>query len=221
MKVLLLARNSRHYVYAIFTIAVALSTLGVVNGDCTLGRTQDLVGNTIGFLEPGLYIHIDNPAACSGQITAWNVSYYNPRPFTHLNNLPISLQIWRFNTPMQGVRVGAIARTVTIPTSPLSFQCITIQLSPNDYMDVIAGDVIGVVTTRDAVLPVVGNSNGVRLLFSQSAAANVHVNTGNLTPLNNMALHVTAEIGKSVSLSRAYRATEGGERACNCISGEV
>ena len=67
-------------------------------------------------------------------------------------------------------------------------------------MDVIAGDVIGVVTTRDAVLPVVGNSNGVRLLFSQSAAANVHVNTENLTPLNNMALHVTAEIGKSVSL---------------------
>ena len=41
MKVLLLARNSRHYVYAIFTIAVALSTLGVVNAG--LGGEPPLV----------------------------------------------------------------------------------------------------------------------------------------------------------------------------------
>ena len=154
------------------------------------------MGNTVGFLNPGLIIDIDNPAVCSGQITAWNVCYYNPRLFTLLNTLPISLQIWRFNTPTQGVRVSAIARTLTIPTSPLSFQCITIQLSPNDYMDVIAGDVIGVVRTVNEVLPVVGNSNGVRLLFSQSAPASVNT----LTVLNDRALHVTAEIGKSVSL---------------------
>ena len=186
--------------YIIFITTVTFSTLCVVNGDCTLGRTQDLVENTVGFLNPGLIIDIDNPAACSGQITAWNVCYYNPRLFTLLNTLPISLQIWRSNTPTRGVRVSAIVRTLTIPTSPPSFRCITIQLSPNDYMDVRAGDVIGVVRTTDldAVLPVVGNSNGVRLLFSQSAVASV--NTGTLTVLNNMALHVTAEIGKSVSL---------------------
>ena len=195
----MLARNSRRYGYSIFTTIVALSVFGVVNGDCTLGRTQDLMGNTVGYLNPGLIIDRNNPAACSGQITAWNVCYYNPRSFIlpSVSSLPISLQIWRFNTPPRGVRVGAYARTLAIPASPPSFRCITIQLSPNDYMDVIAGDVIGVVTTATAVLPVVGNSNGVRLLISQSAPASV--NTGTLTVLNNMALHVTAEIGKSVS----------------------
>ena len=188
----MLARNSRHYGHSVFTIIVALSVFGVVNGGCTLGRTG--VQNTVGFLNPGLYIDIDNPAVCSGQITAWNVCYYNPRLFSHLNTLPISLQIWR-----NGVRVGAYVESVTIPASPPSFRCITIQLSPNEYMDVRVGDVIGVVMNANEVLPVVGNSNGVRLLFSQSAPASV--NTGTLTVLNNMVLHVTAVIGKSVSES--------------------
>ena len=148
---------------------------------------------------PGLYINIDNRAVCSGQITAWNLCYYNPRPFTHLNNLPISLQIWRFDTGIQnGVRVGVYVETVTIPASPVNYQCITIELNPEDYMDVSAGDFIGVFTNRDGVLPVVGNFGALTgLLFVRSEVTTVNRRSSEVSLLSTNALHVTAEISKS------------------------
>ena len=139
-------------VHLIFTIT-ALLVLSV-NGDCTLGRTdlEETSTNPI----PGLYIDTNNPAVCSGQITAWNLCYYNPRLFIQspISTLQISLQIWRFDEPRNGVRVGAHVETVTIPQTPDTFQCITIELSPDEYMDVSAGDFMRVFLNRDNVLPV-------------------------------------------------------------------
>ena len=182
-------------VHLIFTIT-ALLVLNV-NGDCILGRT-DLI-ETSANPNPGLYIDIGNPALCSGQITAWNLCYYNPRPsiLPSVSTLQISLQIWRFDGPQNGVRVGTHVETVTIPETPESFQCIKIELSPDEYMNVSAGDFIGVLMNRDAVLPVVGNIEDSTLLFSP---ANLFVptelNMDNIQTRSRNALHVTAEIGK-------------------------
>lgn len=67
----------------------------------------------------------------------------------------------------RGIRVGVNTRTVTIPPVPETFQCINIQVDEDDYINVTSGDFLGIVTTRDAVLPVVGNVQG-RLLFLPS-----------------------------------------------------
>ena len=138
-----------------------------VNGDCTLGRTD--LEETTSNPTTGLYIDIDNPAVCSGQITAWNLCYYNPRPFIiqpSVSTVQISLQIWKLDEQQNGVRVGTWCKrgnSITIPQAPENFQCITIELSPEDYMNVSVGarDFIGVCTNLDAVLPVVGNIEGI------------------------------------------------------------
>lgn len=47
-----------------------------------------------------------------------------------------------------------------ISQQPRSFQCITIALSKDEYIDVTSGDFLGVTMFRN-VLPVVGNSNSI------------------------------------------------------------
>ena len=167
-----------------------------------MGRT-DLV-KTSPNPTPGLFIDTGNPALCSGQITAWNLCYYNPRPYIprELNSLQISLQVWRFDELVQnGVRVGKRVETVAIPETPTSFQCITIELSPNDYMNVSAGDFMGVVLNRDAVLPVVGNTalRTSLLFYIPSLLPITEVVTPNYSALlSSNVLHVTAEIGERI-----------------------
>ena len=156
---------------------------------------------------PGLYIDIENPAVCSGQITAWNLCYYNPRVFIQasVSTLQISLEVWRFDEQRNGVLVGRHMETVAIPVSPENFQCIKIKLSPDEYMDVSAGDVIGVpLMNRDAVLPVVGNIENSTLLFSQVSLPVLNeLDMDSIETRSSNALHVTADIGKKVFLMRA------------------
>ena len=187
-------------IHLIFMIT-ALLVLNV-NGNCTLGRTD--LEETTSNPTAGLYIDIDNPAVCSGQITAWNLCYYNPRPSIiqpSVSTVQISLQIWRLNEPQNGAQVGAHVETVTIPQAPESFQCITIELSPEDYMNVSVGDFIGVCTNIDAVLPVVGNIEGSTLLFSPAGLLMPNeVDMDNTIILSSVGLFVTAEIGKLLAL---------------------
>ena len=143
----------------------------------TYTQTRTDLVETSAYPNPGLFIDTDNPAVCSGQITAWNVCYYNnPRSFTQLNTLQISLQIWRFDEPIRNsVRVDEHVETVTIPETPENFQCITAELSPDEYMNVSTGDLVGVLLVMDAVLPVVGNTlndSTASLLYSVSIGPN-------------------------------------------------
>ena len=92
---------------------------------------------------------------------------------------------------------------MTVPEEPETFQCITIPLGQDEYMNITEGDVIGVLLTMDAVLPVVANFNqqdgrpAPRLLFFQSnlvALTMVAFRSNNF--ISNQVLHVTAEIGE-------------------------
>ena len=165
-----------------------------VIGDCILGRT-DLV-ETSAYPNPSLF-DTDNPAVCSGQITAWNVCYYdNPRSFTQLNTLQISLQIWRFDEPIRnGVRVDEHVETVTIPETPENFQCI--ELSPDEYMNISAGDFVGVLLVTDAVLPVIGNTlNDSTASLLYSVFNWTELDTTQIAMVLGKVLHITADIGK-------------------------
>ena len=175
----------------------ALPVLGIGS----VGRT-DLVEQSGSNPTPGLFIDLDNPATCSGVITEWNICYYNPRGFTFEDHLQIALQIWRFEEQV-GTQLAKRVATVTVPEEPETFQCITIPLGQDEYMNITEGDVIGVLLTRDAVLPVVANFNQQdgrpppRLLFFQPRLVALTMVTpqGN-NFISNQVLHVTAEIGE-------------------------
>ena len=181
----------------------ALPVLGIGS----VGRT-DLFEQSSPDATPGLFIDLDNPATCSGVITEWNVCYYNPRRFNFEDRLQITLQIWRFEEQV-GTQLATQVATVTVPEEPETFQCITIPLGQDEYMNITEGDVIGVLLTRDAVLPVVANFNQQvqggetppRLLFFQANLTMVTFQANNF--IFPQVLHVTAEIGERM-ITRSY-----------------
>ena len=91
---------------------------------------------------------------------------------------------------------------MTVPEEPETFQCITIPLGQDEYMNITEGDVIGVLLMMDAVLPVVaavnqqvqGGETLPRLLFFQANLTMVTFQANNF--IFPQVLHVTAEIGE-------------------------
>ena len=177
----------------------------VIHGDCILGRSD--IEETSANPNPGIYIDISNPASCSGQITQWNLCYYNPRLFSNFgNNLQIDLQVWRFDSQVQrGTLVDIHVATMSIPQQPEDFQCTSIELSQDDYMDIRAGDFLGVRLTFNFVLPVVNNYGQSNLpapmivFVPSTLLAVTEINRQNdpgVVLVTSNGIHVTANIGK-------------------------
>jgi len=134
--------------------SAALQVSAAVGG-CTFGRTglQPTSTNP----RPGLLIDLETPAPCSGQIVKWNLCYYN---YNLQSSLPISLHVWRLDEEQKtGVRVAAFSTSVAIQLPASDFQCVSIPLSEAEYMNVTAGDFLGVRLTTDKLLPVVADAN--------------------------------------------------------------
>ena len=174
----------------------ALQVLNV-HGDCTVGRTDQkpISSNP----NPGLYIDRLHPTSCSGQITQWNFCYFNPRNFHDRDRVQIHFQVWRFNSPQRGVRVADHVVTVNIPEEPEEFQCETITLDQDSYMNITEGDYLGVQQLLNRVLPVVGNSQErtdtlVFRPFTSISPTEVNVRAPGTVILSSNILHVNANI---------------------------
>ena len=181
-----------------------------VSGDCILGRT-DIV-ETEPIINAGVYIDISNPALCSGQITQWNLCYYNPREFAnHTDILDIGLQVWRPDNQVEArilMLVDDHEASVDIPQKPDNFQCTSIELDQDEYTNITAGDFLGVRLSFAAVLPVVNSYQQpdppapmivfekVRL-FSPSSIE-IDRQSPEVALLTSHGIHVTADIGKFV-----------------------
>ena len=149
---------------------------------------------------PGLYIDRLHPASCSGQITQWNFCYFNPQNFHDRDRVQIHLQVWRFNSPQRGVQVADHVVTINIPEEPEEFQCETITLDQDSYMNITEGDYLGVQLLFNRVLPVVGNSqeqtNTVFRPFNSFLPTIVDVRAPGTIILSSNVLHVNAIVGK-------------------------
>ena len=158
---------------------------------------------------PGLYIDISNAASCTGFIRQWNVCHYNPRFFSRADNTQIQLQVWRFDQARRnGILVDSNVATVIIPQQPPDFQCVDIEISQDQFINVTAGDFLGVELSRD-VLPVVSNYRqpgpSPTLIFTPNRVFSITMvtrNTSGVVDLTTNAIHVTAEgiIASYVSL---------------------
>lgn len=151
-----------------FSVRILCLVLPILNvaGNCTLGRTDR--EETAPCPDPGLYIDLDQPASCSGQITQWDLCYYSPSVVFFGGSLPIDLQVWRFDESLTvGTRVAFYEAYINIPLFPERFQCISIPLNQEEYVDVSAGDFLGVWMFPNAFLPVVKRTLDFRhLLFA-------------------------------------------------------
>ena len=173
---------------------------------CTLGRTDLEETSAIPF--PGLFIDLDNPASCSGQVLQWRLCYYNPSKFHSERDLTIGLQVWRFDQKQRrGSLVGENVFPITIPEELENFQCITLDPSEEvPLLNVTEGDLLGITQMQDLVLPVIANgpnrSPAPRMLFMRPSAFTVTEVDRDSAEASTMqvsnVLHLTAEIGKNV-----------------------
>ena len=176
---------------------------------CTLGRTDLEETSAIPF--PGLFIDLDNPATCSGQVLQWRLCYYNPSNFHFERDLTIGLQVWRFDQQQRrGSLVGQNILVVTIPEELENFQCITLDPSEDEPpLNITQGDLLGVTLRQDFVLPVVATapnqSPAPRMLFTQPSVFTVtEVDRDDAVSVQvTSVLHLTAEIGKKNCMCRA------------------
>lgn len=131
----------------------ALSVIKV-RADCMFGRNDQ--EETTSFFGSGLFIDLDQPAPCSGLITQWDLCYYRPIVSFHGGSIPIELQVWRFDDTLSGgQKVVGYEADVDIPENPLRFQCISIEVPPEDRLNITEGDFLGVWMFHNATLPVV------------------------------------------------------------------
>ena len=185
-----------------------------------LGKSDQVETNPC--LDPGLYIDMDQPLSCSGQITSWDLCYYSPNIVFYGTSVPVELQVWRFDDALaQAEKVVGYRYNVSIPQLPPRFQCISIELNRDEYMNVMAGDLVGVWLYQNTFIPVVKHTKDFRhLLFSPPETFNGAVPTVVRIPtainevyysIQGFAIHLTANVAA---------ATLSGELLyLDCISG--
>ena len=102
--------------------------------------------------------------------------------------------------------------TIPIPEELENFQCITLDPSEDEPLNVTEGDLLGVTLRQDLVLPVIANgpnqNPAPRMLFMQPSVFTVtEVDRDSVeasaVQVSNV-LHLTAEIGKNVAATMLY-----------------
>ena len=167
---------------------------------CTIGP-QDLTETSPSTIS-GLYINVDHPAACDGFLTVWHLCYYAPRRNGE-RNYQLQLQVWRQDTADDStyVQEGKTTRTIRIPRRQPSndFQCMDVELSEDEYISVMEGDLLGVyIPNNNDILPVVSNAESQSQLhyFVPALTIPTDISLSQQSLRQGNALHLTAEIGK-------------------------
>lgn len=166
--------------------------------NCTIGnqvKTETTNGNN-----PGLYLDIDHPAACSGRIIAWNFCHYAPWLFSSTTYSAL-FQVWRETSSRNYTKVFEVSRDVDIPRRQVQFLCQNVILQESNYINVDEGDVLGLympVTRglRVIALNYIGNSLHHHVAVAD-ATKQIQVDLDSTQEMLSQALHLTAVIGKS------------------------
>lgn len=204
-----------YYGWSILLYCIVLPILNV-SANCTLGRTDR--EETTSCPDAGLYIDMDQPASCSGQVTHWDLCYYSPNSVFYGSSLPIELQVWRFNDVLtEGVKVASYEPSINIPSFPERFQCISIGLNQDDYMDVTAGDFLGVWLYPNLFLPMVKRTLDFRhLLFAPPVTFNDVVPSVVRFPTASNEQYFSAE-GVAMHLTANIAALPGKMSDAHCL----
>ena len=164
--------------------------------NCTMGNEN--VPENSPVETPGLYIDINNPAPCSGQLTEWHYCYYEPST-RRASTYTVQLGVWRLNSQSNlYTKMGEFEITQRVERRSNNFRCASIQLQSDQYIDIAMGDYLGVIVGTPT-LPMAVSFAGSRLLRATSvtdaSTLSVSAAGGDFEELGNSAIHISAEIG--------------------------
>jgi hypothetical protein len=148
----------------------------------------------------GTYLDTANTAACNGNITSWHYCYYPPAA---RQTLTMTVAAWRLEGGTYRLIKGT-SRNITlsfIATLAIIF-CMEETVDPVDYVLITEGDVIGVVLPNTNPLPVVGSNTSSASSMKKHLhnAATADLLVSEFTEIPDTALHVYANLGKSIRL---------------------
>ena len=181
-------------------VTVLLAVVVGASAQCTIG---DAVGSTRSADIRGQFINLNDPATCSGNLTAWHFCYYRSSIDNDSSTYQLYFTVWRRN--VQGNSYVLVSR-IQVQGSP-NFNagnviCVDANLPEDQYVPVEQGDVIAVYTPFTlptvsvlALQPVVTqelyqDTRGVSAFSADQFSQN------DLRPESMYGLHLQADISK-------------------------
>lgn len=177
------------------------------HADCTSGNENvaDIESSPIPDNPSGLYIDIDNPVPCTGQLTVWYFCYYEPFN-TKTTMYSLQLTVWRFDPQTNTYsKQGEENVSIRVRRRRDDFKCDDVSLKRNKYIDIQRGDYLGVVL-GDPALPLSGVFSGSRV-FHASATDLTDEVTGMLREIGGSGLHLSADISEILIIMPPYSET--------------
>ena len=99
---------------------------------------------------------------------------------------------------------------ISIPQEPPNFRCVPVEISQDKFINVTAGDFLGVVLFRADVLPVVNNyrqdGNAPTLIYTPTSVTTIVRQGSGTVDLTSNAIHVTAAISEPGIVNAPYLA---------------
>ena len=158
----------------------------------------------------GLFLDLQNPAQCSGIVTAWNYCFYRIESTSDLNYIVDFVVYRRMGSSDDYQLVQSSYRTVDMTGNQLAaldghFNCFTIQLPESEMFEIQEDDVLG------ACLNDKGDDHKVLDILAKSVTSTLYVTDGctesrasiastirsdRLTSSRSFALHLFVDVSK-------------------------
>ena len=184
-----------------------LAAVAGASAQCTIG---DAVQPTRSADIRGQLVNLNNPATCSGNLTAWHFCYYRSSIDNDSSTYQIYFNVWR---NVQGNSYELVSR-IQIQGSPDlnagNVICVDANLSEDQYVPVEQGDVIAVYTpfTLPTVSVLALQPAVPQELFQDtrgvSAFSANQFSRNDLRPENMYGLHLQADISKYVAIHDSF-----------------
>ena len=146
------------------------------------------------------FLNREFPAECDGEITAWNYCYYRDNNyFDDGETYTATVAVWRFNnvTGRYDVVEGSTSMLTEVYRPrrfETDFYCRLASLTPDNYVEVMQGDIIGVSLPTTNSIPMLGHTNPDNYALGRFTASTPSSFTaGGLTP-QFQSLHLYADI---------------------------
>ena len=181
------------------TILLHVIVVGGASAQCTIG---DAVEPTQSADVSGQFVNLNDPATCSGNLTAWHFCYYRSSIDNDSSIYQLYFKVWR---NVQG-NSYALVSTIKIQDSPVlnseNVICMYVPLPVDQYVPVERGDVIAVYTpfTLPTVSVLAMQPAVTQELYQDtrgiSAFDATRFSRSDLRPENMYGLHLQADISK-------------------------
>ena len=176
----------------------------LVIGDCTYGASQLLQGKQSS--KRGQFVDLDHPISCSGVLLSLRFCFYTNDLNDDRSTYRIFFRIFRHDPETDILRqTHFLERVFTVNDPRRSFLCEDHYYSGSENVYVLTGDYVAVyIPSLSEPLPVLGRKlPGMRVYEDKRGITSAFFSTtiprSTLEAVEDMAIHVSAEIGKCIT----------------------